>query len=386
MTSTFLSRRTFLIGCSAAAAPLFTPMTFAATPGDNRLVVIVLRGAMDGIDLMRPLGDPNYALLRPKLAQGAYRDPLDLDGFFALHPACAPLFPLWATGEMAFAAAVATPYRNRSHFIGQDMLENGSGEVNGILTPDRDGWLNRALQLMPNASSTTAVAVGVDPMMILEGKAPAQNWFPVAGSRLSAQGNDLLSDLYNQAPDYAATFAEAQVLRNDNIASEENDVDRAMGGYVADQLNAEARIATFSFSGWDTHQQQEFNVSKRFTAFSNMLLTLRERLGSNWKKTTVVAMTEFGRTAAENGSGGTDHGTGGMALLAGGALRGGRILGQWPGLAEASLLDRRDLMPTGDVRAFAATLLQEMFGLSLADVTGSVFPGLEIPAPLKLVL
>lgn len=385
MAGLLLTRRNFLIGCSAAAAPVFTPMTFAATPGENRLVVIVLRGALDGLDLLRPLGDPAYAALRPKISVNAARQSFDLDGFFGLHPACAPLIPLWSAGELALVSAVATPYRNRSHFIGQDMLENGSGAVNGLLTPEKDGWLNRALQLMPGVTSSTAVAVGVDQMMILEGKAPAQQWFPVADSGLSAQGLDLLGDLYAQDPQLAAVYAEAQMLRSETMDEGASGGEKALGGYVADRLNAEARIAAFSFNGWDTHQRQEFHIAKRFTALCDMLLALRDGLGANWATTTVLALTEFGRTAAENGSGGTDHGTGGAALIAGGALRGGRVLGTWPGLDEAALLDRRDLMPTGDVRAYAATLLQEMFGLSLSSLGREVFPGLEMPSGLKLV-
>lgn len=386
MASLNLSRRNFLIGCSAAASPLFTPMTFAATPGENRLVVIVLRGAMDGLDLLRPLGDPAYAPLRPRIAQNAASQSFDLDGFFGLHPACAPLVPLWAAGELALVTAVATPYRNRSHFIGQDMLENGSGTVTGLLTPERDGWLNRALQRMPGASATTAVAVGVEQMMILEGTAPAQHWFPVADSRMSAQGLDLLGDLYAQDPQLAATYAEAQGLRSETLDQAGPSGETALGSYVADRLRAEARIATFSFNGWDTHQRQDFHISRRFTALCDMLLALRDGLGASWGTTTVLALTEFGRTAAENGNGGTDHGTGGAALIAGGALRGGRVLGQWPGLTEADLLDRRDLMPTGDVRGYAATLLHEMFGLPLSALGDAVFPGLDMPAPLKLVL
>lgn len=380
------TRRDFLLGCSAAAAPLFTPMTFAATPGDNRLVVIVLRGAMDGLDLLRPLGDRHHAALRPVLARNADRDPLDLDGFFALHPSCAGLMPLWAAGELAFAVAVATPYRNRSHFVGQDMLENGGDAVSGSLTPERDGWLNRALQHLPKSSVTSAVAIGLEPMMILEGKAPSRLWLPVADSRLSAQGLDLLGDLYNQAPDLAAAYAETLILRRETAAGQGNAKEDSLANYVADRLNAEARIAAFSFSGWDTHHRQAHGIGKRFTALSELLLSLRDRLGANWETTTVLALTEFGRTAAENGTAGTDHGTGSAALLAGGALRGGRILGQWPGLAESDLLDRRDLMPTADVRGFAASLLHEMFGLPLSGASGGVFPGLDLPASLNLVL
>ncbi|MDQ2066586.1 DUF1501 domain-containing protein [Xinfangfangia sp. CPCC 101601] len=385
MAGILLSRRDFLIGCSAAAAPILTPMTFAAAPGENRLVVIVLRGAMDGLDLLRPLGDPDFARLRPKLAQNAEEQSLPLNGFFGLHPACAPLMPLWQAGELSFATAVATPYRSRSHFDGQDALETGSGEASGAATLARDGWLNRALQVTPGAQSLGAVTVGVEPMLILEGKARVQHWYPVADSRMSPQGLDLLGDLYDESPDLSPTYAEAQLLRGETEAASGNSGEKALGGYVAERLRGEARIATFSFSGWDTHHRQEYHMGKRLAAFSEMLLSLREGLGADWARTSVIALTEFGRTVAENGSGGTDHGTGGVALLAGGAIRGGQIMGDWPGLDEADLLARRDLMPTADVRGYAGALLHEMFGLALSDIEGQVFPGLNLPQTLQLV-
>lgn len=385
MASHILSRRGFLIGCSAAAAPLLTPVTFAATPGENRLVVIVLRGALDGLDLLRPLGDPAYDALRPRLSRHARRDPLDLDGFYALHPGCAGLLPLWQAGELAFATAVATPYRSRSHFVGQDFLENGGDEVRGTLTPAGDGWLNRALQHLPGTRPEMAVAVGQDRMLILDGKVPTRHWLPVADSGLSAQGLDLLGDLYASDPAFAAAYAETVLLRDETDVGDRKDKKDRLGQYVADRLNAEARIAAFSFSGWDTHHNQEVTITRRLEALTDLLLTLQVQLGANWQNTTILALTEFGRSAAENGSAGTDHGTGGAAILAGGAVRGGKVLGQWPGLDEANLLDRRDLMPTADVRGYAASLLHEMFGLPLSALTGDVFPTLDLTQSLRLV-
>lgn len=380
-----LSRRNFLIGCSAAAAPLLTPVTFAAAPGENRLVVIVLRGAMDGLDLLRPLGDPTLRKLRPRLTKQALNDPLDLDGFFVLHPACAGLMPLWQAGELAFATAVATPYRSRSHFVGQDFLENGGDAPGGGLTPSADGWLNRALQLMPGSRAEMAVAIGQEPLLILEGRAPSRHWLPVADSALSAQGLDLLGDLYAGDATFAAAYAEALALRDETEEIDPKEKKDMLGQYVADRLNAEARIAAFSFSGWDTHHNQEGAITRRLTELSNLLLTLKADLGANWDRTAILALTEFGRTAAENGTAGTDHGTGGTAILAGGAVRGGRIHGDWPGLDEANLLDRRDLMPTADVRGHAASLLYEMFGLRLSDLASNVFPGLDLTTPHGLV-
>lgn len=173
-----LSRRLFLkstalIGCSAAAHPLLNSIAFASAPGENRLVVIILRGAMDGLDVFQPYGDPALRQLRRSLSLGPDQGALDLDGYFALHPALADLMPLWRAGELAFAPAVSTPYRDkRSHFDGQDMLEAGTG-TDLDLRQQRDGWLNRLLQHMPDARSQTAYSVGLDDMRILDRRRPA---------------------------------------------------------------------------------------------------------------------------------------------------------------------------------------------------------------------
>ncbi|MDR5652860.1 DUF1501 domain-containing protein [Ruixingdingia sedimenti] len=374
-----ISRRSFLIGCSAAASPLITRIGFAAAPGENRLVVIVLRGAMDGLDVLRPVGDPAYASLRPTLAEGEGGAPLD--GFFALHPAAAPLLPLWQTGELGFAHAVATPYRRRSHFTGQDFLENGGGAADGALTPGRDGWLNRAIGLIPGAGPRAGVTVGRERMLILEGAADTAHWMPVADPRLSAQGRLLLDELHGADPLFAPVWTGAQALATETAAGPNPKGDLAatdIGTHVAARLVADARIATFSLGGWDMHQGQARLMADRLAALAQTVLALRAGLGAHWGTTLVLAMTEFGRTARENGSGGTDHGTGGAMLMAGGALRGGRVLGRWPGLAEADLLNRRDLMPTADVRAHAAQALAGMFGLARGDLERVVFPGLDM--------
>lgn len=385
-----VSRRSFLIGCSVAASPLLTPVSFAAAPGENRLVVIVLRGAMDGLDVVRPLGDPAYLALRPTLARAAMEEALDLDGFFALHPACAGLLPLWRAGELGFAHAVATPYRQgRSHFTGQDLLETGSASETGDLPPGADGWLNRAVGLIAGAGPAMAVTVGPEPMLILEGDAPVKHWLPVAESRLSPQGLALLARLYAADPLFSEGYRQAIQLRQDSETGDPASAAArrgALGGYLAERLNAEARIASFSVGGWDTHQGQARNLSVRLAELTETLLALRAGLGANWGSTLVLAMTEFGRTARENGSGGTDHGTGGALLLAGGALRGKRVLGDWPGLGDGALYRDRDLLPTSDVRAYAGWALRDMFGLSPSQIEAGVFPALSMGADPRLAL
>lgn len=377
-----LSRRAFLIGCSVAASPLLTPVTFAAAPGENRLVVIILRGAMDGLDVVRPLGDPAYAALRPTLAADAATNPR-LNDFWALHPAAAGLMPMWQAGQLGFAHAVATPYRQgRSHFVGQDALENGTGGADGTQTASHDGWLNRALVLMPGARADTAVSVGQQRLLVLDGPHETDHWFPVSESPLSDQGHSLLATVNAADPLFAQPFAEAQYLvrnlKGAQVPYGPNLPYKQLGKYVADRLLGPSRVASFSFGGWDTHRQQDKTMTDQLTGLTNALLAMQEGLGSAWNTTLVLAMTEFGRTARENGTAGTDHGTGGMVVLAGGALKGGQVFGKWPGLADADLLQNRDVMPTGDVRVYPAWALRAMFGVEASGLQSTVFPGLDL--------
>lgn len=382
-----LSRRAFLIGCSAAASPLLTPVSFAAARGENRLVVILLRGAMDGLDVLRPIGDADYAALRPTLAldQG-----LPLTDFYTLHPAAAALLPLWQAGQLGFVQAVATPYRTgRSHFVAQDALENGAGAINGAPTNARDGWLNRAVGLIPGATAQTAVSVGRERLMILDGDVPTAHWFPTEDTGLSSQGRALLTALYDVDPLLEPVFAEAQELMlstaGDRIPKNSKAVSQ-LGTYVAGRLRDDARIASFSLGGWDTHQGQTRTMTEQMPMLAGTLLSIQAGLGAAWDTTLVLAMTEFGRTARENGSAGTDHGTGGLMIAAGGALRGGRVFGRWPGLGETALLAERDLQPTGDVRAYAGWALRNLFGVEAAGLESTVFPGLDLGADPGIVL
>ena len=384
-----LSRRAFLIGCSVAASPLLTPVTFAAAAGDNRLVVIVLRGAMDGLDVVRPLGDRDYLALRPGLAADAAQSH-DLDGFFALHPAAAPLMPLWNQGELAFAHAVATPYREgRSHFVGQDALENGTGGEAGQLTPNHDGWLNRALSVIPGAGARSAVSIGQQRLLILEGSHDTEHYFPVSESDLSSQARTLLAAVNAADPLFAEPFADSQQLAIDSMDDAAGKIKGShseLGRYVADQLSGKSRIASLSLGGWDTHNNQIKTMAEQMAALSAMVLAMKTGLAAHWGTTLVLAMTEFGRTARQNGTSGTDHGTGGLRIAAGGALRGKRVMADWPGLSSGNLLAERDLMPTRDVRAFAGWALRSLYGVDAAAVEGVVFPGLDLGDDPRLLL
>jgi len=403
-----------ILGCSAAAHPFMTTVTLAgadggAPLGDHRLVVIILRGAMDGLDVLRPLGERAFAGYRPTLAA---TESLDLDGFYGLHLGLSGLHPLWQSGELAFVHATSTPYRDkRSHFDGQDLLEAGT-------SPDlpsahlRDGWLNRMLQSVPGLQSETAFAVGRQEMRIMRGPAPVMDWSPDTAVNLSPQAQLLLEQVYHDDPLFMAAASEAMMLSGLDLGD-------AMGGlamsgdemgsmmmaetptlrgarlgeadrvadYAAERLRGATRIAAFSLTGWDTHKGQGKGFGRALARLERSILRLKSGLGPEvWGKTTVLAMTEFGRTVAENGTGGTDHGTAGAMLVAGGAIRGGKIYGQWPGLEEADLFERRDLMPTSDVRAWAAHAMRGLYGFDRGLLQDKVFPGLEMGEDPGLIL
>jgi uncharacterized protein (DUF1501 family) len=397
--SSSLSRRGFLarsvaLGCSAAASPFLTPVSFASAPTDARLVVILLRGGMDGLDAVQPYGDPALAGLRSTLSTGPGGGALDLDGFYAMHPGFAPLMPLWQSGDLAFAHATSTPYRDkRSHFDGQDLLEAGTMSLAGA----RDGWLNRMLTLQSGVTGETAYALGRSQMKMLIGDAPHASWAPDAGFEMSPQAERLAALVMQDDPVLAAAFAEAARLS----AEEEPGQDmgnmarrkrrgaelRAVTDFAVDRLRAEARIAAFSINGWDMHSRQERLMGGTLDRLSQTILSLRDGLGPDiWGRTAVMAMTEFGRTIHENGTAGTDHGTGGAVVMAGGAIRGGRVYGRWPGLAEADLYDRRDLMPTSDVRSYPAWIMRGLTGLGRTDLEKVVFPGLDMGEDPGLLL
>lgn len=392
-----LTRRLFLtrsaaLGCSLAASPLVTPVTFAATPGDARLVVIILRGAMDGLGAVMPHGDPAYAGLRGALPEGA----ADLDGFHALHPALAPLMPLWQQGQLGVVHAVSTPYRDkRSHFDGQDLLEAGITDLSAGLS--RDGWLNRLLQHYPGVGTDTAYAIGRDALPILGGAAPVSRWSPEADLTLSPQALKLAELVMQDDPLFAAALAQAyDITSQPEMGGSDQPKARGKKGpspegriaeFAAQQLSGAARIASFSINGWDTHDRQEVALTRALAKLSEVILTLRDGLGGPvWQQTAVIAMTEFGRTVRLNGTGGTDHGTGGAMILAGGAIRGGQVVADWPGLSEADLYARRDLMPTRDLRAHVGWIIQGLFGLDRGMVERTVFPGVDLGADPRLLL
>jgi len=380
MVKLSMSRRAFLTSaCCAAAAPLMTSLTLAAAPGDKRLVTIILRGAMDGLYLVQPYADGAFKLHRPTLALTPENGLIDLDGFYGLNADAKDFLPLWDSRELAFVHAVSTPYRDgRSHFDGQDVLENGGSAVG----EEKSGWLNRALSAMPSSPARKAIDVNTSAELLLSGDNDVEVWSPRTDLAMKSDERSFFERLYRNDPVFAKAMADAS-LTDFSVDELYGDGKRGVKAVdiarlAAGMLMQDYRIASFSLTGWDTHAGQKMAFRGPAAELATAILTIRSTLSPDvWKETIVVCITEFGRTARENGSLGTDHGTGGLAVIAGGGIDGGKVIGQWPGLGEEHLLNGRDLMPTGDVRELAAAMLYRQFDISPGSLTNTIFPGLD---------
>jgi uncharacterized protein (DUF1501 family) len=377
-----LDRRLFL---AAAGAVLATPrLALAAAATDRRFVFIILRGAMDGLAAVMPVGDPAYAALRgafgPPPNAGA---PLSLGSDFALHPALVEIGALYGKREALFVHAIASPYRERSHFEAQNVLETGGTAAYAL----QDGWLNRLLPLLPRAGEP-AVAIAPTVPMALRGPAPSTSFAP---SQLPQADGDLLARvgaLYAGDAQLHALWRaaiDARTMAGSDAAGKANP--EGLGKLAATFLakSAGARVAVIELGGWDTHSAQAGRLNSQLKQLDTVIAALRTGLGPAWADTVVVAATEFGRTAAPNGTGGTDHGTGGVAILAGGAVAGGRVIADWPGLAPAQLYEGRDLRPTTDLRALLAGLAAAHFSLDPVLVAKTVFAGADLRPMMGLV-
>jgi uncharacterized protein (DUF1501 family) len=375
-----LNRRSLLLAGCAASLVTVAPSARAATPQSQgrKIVVVILRGAMDGMAALPKTDDPDIRAHRAALID-AKAIPLS-DGF-ALHSAMPTLAAMYRSGEAAFIPAIAGPYRERSHFEAQDLLECG-----GVKSVGDDGWLNRALQKAPAAYA--AVSIGPSQPLILRGASTrTSSWSPAVLPEASDDTLNRLMELYESDPVLKASLSAAMA---DNAVAGAMAADRAgMGGgrggpaqYVP-QLQAAGKflaqpdgpeIAVVSLEGWDTHAGQNGALQQRFTALDNGMRALKETLGEAWKKTALVAISEFGRTVRVNGAQGTDHGTGGLAILAGGAINGGRMYGDWPSLRPAALYENRDLTPVVDARSVFKGMLRDQLGWAANDLDEAVFP------------
>ena len=378
-----LDRRSFLAG---AAALLVAPrVVFAQAATERRFVFVLQRGAADGLNTVIPYADPAYAALRGPLAidaAGAIR----LDGSFALHPALVQFGALHAAGEALFVHAVASPYRDRSHFDGQNVLESGGTAPYQL----RDGWLNRLVALLPHRGEQ-AIALAPTVPLALRGAAEVTSYAP---SALPAAGDDLMlrvQQLYAADAQLHALWSAAMQTRGmaGADAAEGKRQDPGALGRMAARFLAEPagpRIAMIETNGWDTHSNQNARLNAQLRGLDAVVGALKQGLGATWQQTVVLVATEFGRTAAANGTGGTDHGTGSAALLAGGALQGGRVIADWPGLASAALYEGRDLRPTLGLDALIATVAAETFGLGHEQVARTLFPQMAPGKPMPRLL
>lgn len=387
--ASMLNRRTFVISSTlGAVATLLPRVPFAATKADARFILVILRGALDGLAAVPAYGDGNYASKRGALAITSPTQ--KLDGMFALHPSLTNLYQRYREKELIVFHAVASPYRERSHFDGQDLLESGTAELQGA----RDGWLNRALSGMPATKSRktdqVAVALAQNVPLVLRGDAAVNSWAPSRLPDTDADTLQRIADLYS-TDEYFATRLQS-ALAAEGIAGE-GMMDTGMGGGKRDPLNGfnsvtsaagkflaapdGPRVAVIEVSGWDTHANQgaeQGQLANRLRALDQGLETLRTSLGSAWKDTALLVVTEFGRTVAVNGTRGTDHGTATCAFLTGGAIAGGRVIADWAGLATSDLYQQRDLKPTLDLRSVFKGVLGEHLGVSEAHLEGRVFP------------
>lgn len=368
------TRRSLILGAGAGAlASLMPRLALAAAATERRVIFILLRGGMDGLNTVIPYADPAYAAARRQLAievgAGAAHK---LDGQFALHPSLARTAALYGQGEAMMVHAVATPYRDRSHFDAQNLLETGGATPHLV----RDGWVNRLLALLPDAASR-GVALSPALPLVAQGAVPvtthAPSALPGASADLIARVGRLYADDALLQPLWAKAV-EARALDGGGGAAGLPVLAKLAAGFLAKPDGA--RVAVIEADGWDTHAQQLVRHGIHLSHLDAALGALRDGLGGAWADTLVIAATEFGRTVAVNGTGGTDHGTASAALLAGGTVRGGRIVADWPGLAPAALHEGRDLKPTIDLYALLAGALGDHLGLAPEHVARAVFPGL----------
>jgi uncharacterized protein (DUF1501 family) len=402
MTIHATTRRELLAGAGVLFAWPFLPKLARAEGRDPRMLTIILRGALDGLAAVAPVGDPDWVKLRgdKALLLDGKTPALKLDSFFALNPAMPNVHRLYGAGQAAIVHATATPYRERSHFDGQDVLESG------LPNPGRSdtGWLNRALGGLEAEARVRrdgrAFAVGPVTPLVVRGPAPVMSWTP---QRIQPASEDTMARLIELYQHTDTELARAIVNRRDlqTMANAGDATTMAptegrqapqgfpaqVRGFFADAAGTAAkflarpdgpRIGALAFNGWDTHVDEGADSGRLATllgALDGAIAAVEKNMGPVWNETVVTVVTEFGRTARINGTNGTDHGTGTIALLAGGALKGGRVIADWPGLRQADLHEGRDLAATTDLRAVLKGLLKDHLRVTDAALATSIFPG-----------
>ncbi len=366
-----IARRQFLSTAAFGAGVLFVApgLALATVPTEQRFVFIIQRGAADGLDILRPVGDPAFAALR----RGLIADNVagtKLNDMFTLHPALSEVGKMYTQGQALFVHAVASPYRDRSHFDGQNVLETGGSRPYAL----QDGWLNRLVAMLPR-SSDEAIAIAATVPAALRGRVQVSSFAP---SALPEVPDDLMSrvtQLYEAdkelRPMWAAALETKMLAHNAAVGQDPASLGRLTASFLTKPNGP--RIAMLETLGWDTHNAQQGRLAKQLTNLDAMIAALRSGMGEAWATTTVLVATEFGRTAAVNGTGGTDHGTASAAMLVGGAVRGGRVVSDWPGLAPSMLYEARDLRPTMSLDALIAGIAAETLALDPEHVGKNLF-------------
>lgn len=394
-----LKRRQFIqsslaTGLALSGMPRLAP---ARSGTERRLAVLILRGGMDGLAAVPAYAENAYASLRGSLAlagPGRQNGVLDLDGFFGLHPKLSGLHKLYAEKELLVVHAVASSYRERSHFDGQKQLENGTNSPLGA----EDGWLNRVLPYL-QGSNGAAIALSQNVPLILHGESRVNSWSPAVLPAADEDTIERIANIYEgdsffheQFQSAIETRALAEDIQGNAMGGRRRQANldvlaRAAGRFLKDEDGA--RIAVLESSGWDTHANQgaaNGQLANRFSQLDRALLLLKQELGAAWKQTVVLVTSEFGRTVAVNGSNGTDHGTGNVVFALGGAIAGGRVIADWPGLGRPQLYEGRDLKPTTDMRSLFKTVLHEHMEISSDKLEKTVFPDSGTARPLISLL
>ena len=398
------SRREVLLASGTLFAWAHLPGIARAESRDPRFLAIILRGALDGLATVAPVGDPDWVALRGDnaLTQNSKVPPLKLNDFFALNPAMPNLHKMFAANEAIIVHACATPYRERSHFDGQDLLESGLPKV----APSESGWLNRALATLApggrvDPKGSRVFAVGPVTPLIARGVAPILSWSPQQIMPASEDTLARLADLYRHTDVRLASVLDD----NSKLTAIEHAGDMASGNakrpgpaqaraYFSDAAGNAAkflaqpdgpRVGALALDGWDTHVNEGIasgRLSQLLGSLDDALAAVKTNMGPAWEDTVVVLATEFGRTAHINGTDGTDHGTATVSLLVGGALKGGRVIADWPGLKPANLYENRDLRPTTDLRAVIKGVLQDHLRADEHALAQNVFPGSDAIKPM----
>ncbi|HEX7369906.1 MAG TPA: DUF1501 domain-containing protein [Rhodanobacteraceae bacterium] len=393
-----LTRRQFLQGSAIGAATLLVwpKLTFAATGSDTRFLFVLLRGGLDGLESVPPYGDPGYQSIRGALAlsPAAAKPAHKLDNVFALHPSFNYAAQLYAQGQFMPVVAAAPPYWGRSHFQAQNCVENGTSEPDGAQT----GWLNRCIACMPGVDGLACAAVMP---LTMRGAAKVETWSPPLPTEVNPILLQRLQPLYAADAHLAAPFARAIAQQNDSPVPESGARMAAMddgkprkrkAGGLAVMMGAAGgfmgksdgpRVAFVEDDGWDTHANEAAIVTNKIAELDAGLKAFHQSIGQVWNRTVVIVATEFGRTAHINGTGGTDHGTGGSMFLAGGALRGGRVAGDWPGIGTGELYQNRDVHATTDFRSVFKGVSAEHLRVPESLLESRVFPGSAAARPLS---